>query len=643
MAPGTARPPSAGARSRGRSGDERRRLPGRAATCTRPRDGHAGPGPAARRGCVTALGPARPRRAGRAGTGTAGLDLTRAATSSSAACGRRRGRPSWHGRSRTPAAALADPRPGPQHRRRSPGRPARARRTSGRWSTALDRGLCADPALAALPGRFLFAVDDGARRRRRLGDATSACGADGDGVDLVLAGRTTGIARRCRRGRRAVALALAAARAFLDERAGLPGCVRGSPSCPTARAAAPPRSAAGWAIRRGRHRHPAAPSAGRPAPTGGSPSVAAPLGRLDAAHLAASPRCSPGAVVAAGARPAGRGAAGRAGRAGWPRLAAAGLLVGRRPPAGRGHRLQRAGLCDGRWPTCAPTATRPCAAPTAGALGRLRSARCGRPPDAVPVVATTADRLPVGRRRPAHPPAGRRPHVRVMALDYVRDGAEIYRAVVRHDPAEADLGRACPRRRTGRRPHDPRLRDGRPGRRRRPASPTCVAAAPRGAARRRADPVRRRRWSPPASPGPGCPPATRWSAPCATRAVPALAAELGTTRTRRRAGAVARPARRRGRRRRQRADGAVPPAGAGRRRRAPAGRGGRRAGRLRRRRRVQGGAGRPARGLEHLVVRGRRGGSAIAAAAVNALASERRMSTAGRLLRRRASAPATRS
>ncbi|MEA2127803.1 MAG: precorrin-3B synthase [Solirubrobacteraceae bacterium] len=76
---------------------------------------------------------------------------------------------------------------------------------------ALDRGLCADRQLAGLPGRFLFAVDDGAGT---LGGQRSdvALVADGPGAfRLSLAGvRTTLVARD------GAQLALGAARAFLD-------------------------------------------------------------------------------------------------------------------------------------------------------------------------------------------------------------------------------------------------------------------------------------------------------------------------------------------------------------------------------------------------------------------------------------------
>ncbi|HEU4423938.1 MAG TPA: precorrin-3B synthase [Pilimelia sp.] len=82
--------------------------------------------------------------------------------------------------------------------------------------TALDRGLCADPGLARLPGRFLFALDDG------RGDVT---GLGGDvGLLAVAAGRLAlllaGVDTCLRVGPdAAAATALAAARAFLAERA----------------------------------------------------------------------------------------------------------------------------------------------------------------------------------------------------------------------------------------------------------------------------------------------------------------------------------------------------------------------------------------------------------------------------------------
>jgi precorrin-3B synthase len=78
---------------------------------------------------------------------------------------------------------------------------------------ALDRGLCADPLLAGLPGRLLFAVDDGSATlgRQRCDVALVAEGRDA--FRLSLAGmRTTLVAEEGG----AAELALAAARAFLE-------------------------------------------------------------------------------------------------------------------------------------------------------------------------------------------------------------------------------------------------------------------------------------------------------------------------------------------------------------------------------------------------------------------------------------------
>lgn len=79
----------------------------------------------------------------------------------------------------------------------------------------LDRGLCADPALAALPGRFLFAVDDasGTVDTRRADVALRAeRNTDGPAFRLLLAGRPIDLTAP---PPQAAELALAAARAFL--------------------------------------------------------------------------------------------------------------------------------------------------------------------------------------------------------------------------------------------------------------------------------------------------------------------------------------------------------------------------------------------------------------------------------------------
>jgi precorrin-3B synthase len=84
------------------------------------------------------------------------------------------------------------------------------------WVAALDAGLCADPALVALPGRFLVTLDDGRGDVAGLDGDVGLLALDPGKVALPLGGADSGL--RAGPGD-AVALALAATRAFLAERA----------------------------------------------------------------------------------------------------------------------------------------------------------------------------------------------------------------------------------------------------------------------------------------------------------------------------------------------------------------------------------------------------------------------------------------
>jgi precorrin-3B synthase len=84
------------------------------------------------------------------------------------------------------------------------------------WIPDFDRAFCADPALAALPGRFLAAFDDGRGDVAGLGADVALLAVDAGTVALLLAGTDSGVRAAADD---AVALALAATRAFLDERA----------------------------------------------------------------------------------------------------------------------------------------------------------------------------------------------------------------------------------------------------------------------------------------------------------------------------------------------------------------------------------------------------------------------------------------
>jgi precorrin-3B synthase len=84
------------------------------------------------------------------------------------------------------------------------------------WIDAFDAGLCADPALAELPGRFLATLDDGRGDVAALGGDVGLLALSPDTVALTLGGTDSGLRAH---PDDAVALALAAARAFLAERA----------------------------------------------------------------------------------------------------------------------------------------------------------------------------------------------------------------------------------------------------------------------------------------------------------------------------------------------------------------------------------------------------------------------------------------
>ncbi|SET51398.1 precorrin-3B synthase [Geodermatophilus poikilotrophus] len=83
------------------------------------------------------------------------------------------------------------------------------------WVRALDAAVCADPALAALPGRFLATLDDGRGDVAGLGGDVGLLTLSPAEVALTLAGADSGLRAH---PDDAVALALAATRAFLAER-----------------------------------------------------------------------------------------------------------------------------------------------------------------------------------------------------------------------------------------------------------------------------------------------------------------------------------------------------------------------------------------------------------------------------------------
>jgi precorrin-3B synthase len=150
--------------------------------------------------------------------------------------------------------------------------------------TELDRRLCADPALVELPGRFLFALDDGSGDV--AGGADVAAFPAGDETAVLFAGRDEGL--RVPPAETVSAL-LAAAHAFLAERGGESVWrvreLAGGPRRVAARTAA----MLGVTLGAAELSLPDAPRelAGRVTQTDGSIGVAAlvPLGRLDAVPM----------------------------------------------------------------------------------------------------------------------------------------------------------------------------------------------------------------------------------------------------------------------------------------------------------------------------------------------------------------------
>jgi precorrin-3B synthase len=257
---------------------------------------------------------------------------------------------------------------------------------------SLDRAIRADPGLAALPGRFLFCLDDGTGRA-----GISHCDVGlrwhTQGFDVIVAGRQTGL-----HGRPAevVGRMIAAARAFLGQRLGGAGSgrVAGLPDGGAGVATAI-GGALGTRVTDTAMRLPLGPVADAAPSADAAPPVvvAAPLARLTADQLRlAATMVRPGEIArlaAAGrivlplARPA---------DAALRQLAAAGLLVT------DDHALAAVTACSGT--ACASSLAD--VRSLAGRVPGLEAVhwagcgrRCGLPGDATAVVAASATQFTV--------------------------------------------------------------------------------------------------------------------------------------------------------------------------------------------------------------------------------------------------------
>jgi precorrin-3B synthase len=249
----------------------------------------------------------------------------------------------------------------------------------------LDAALLADPGLAALPGRFLFSLDDGTG-----GAGLAGCDVGLLRGELVIAGRTAGV-------RGGAALAVAAARAAVA--GGVGGAVTRIADLPDggAAVAAALGGALGGPAARPDVRLPLGPAgSGQPETSSITMVAGARLGRLTVGQAGlVADLLAPGEVIRLGV-------AGRiviplaAGRPDAPaRLAAAGLLVtGDDPLAG-------VTACSGTACSRAVADVRAAARPVPGHArthwaGCAR--QCGLPPDAEAVIAVGADHYQIAGR-----------------------------------------------------------------------------------------------------------------------------------------------------------------------------------------------------------------------------------------------------
>jgi precorrin-3B synthase len=151
------------------------------------------------------------------------------------------------------------------------------------WVAAYDTALCAEALLAGLPGRFLATFDDGRGDVAGLGGDVGLLALDQATVALLLGGTDSGLRAT---PAAAVDLALAATRAFLDERAEDGGTAWRLAEIPDGAARVAARLGGGRSIPVAVPAAPLTGPAGTFAQTDGRTALVAvvPLGRLTAAQ-----------------------------------------------------------------------------------------------------------------------------------------------------------------------------------------------------------------------------------------------------------------------------------------------------------------------------------------------------------------------